>query len=58
MMYVYGCTRRGVSTVVLRDANDYMLEEMDRALYNSLCVVKRMLESNTLVPAGGRPRRR
>jgi T-complex protein 1 subunit alpha len=26
---------------------------MDRALHDSLCVVKRMLESNTLVPGGG-----
>jgi T-complex protein 1 subunit alpha len=30
-----------------------MLDEMDRALHDSLCVVKRMLESNTLVPGGG-----
>ena len=30
-----------------------MLDEMDRALHDSLCVVKRMLENNTLVPGGG-----
>jgi T-complex protein 1 subunit alpha len=53
MMHVYGCKGSGASTIVLRGANDYMLDEMDRALHDSLCVVKRMLESNTLVPGGG-----
>jgi len=38
---------------VLRGANEYMLDEMDRALHDSLCCVKRMLESNTLVAGGG-----
>lgn len=41
------------STIILRGANEYMLDEMDRALHDALCVVKRMLESNTLVPGGG-----
>ena len=53
MLYVHGCKGHGASTVVLRGANEYMLNEMDRALHDSLCVVKRMLESNTLVPGGG-----
>lgn len=53
MMHVYGCRGGGASTIVLRGANEYMLDEMDRALHDSLCVVKRMLESNTLVPGGG-----
>ncbi|GAB5032623.1 t-complex protein alpha subunit [Nannochloropsis oceanica] len=41
------------ATIVLRGANDYMLDEMDRALHDSLMVVKRMLESNSLVAGGG-----
>ena len=53
MLHVYGCHGKGASTIVLRGANDYMLDEMERALHDSLCVVKRMLESNTLVPGGG-----
>jgi T-complex protein 1 subunit alpha len=52
MLHVLGC-QGGASTIVLRGANEYMLDEMDRALHDSLCVVKRMLESNTLVPGGG-----
>jgi T-complex protein 1 subunit alpha len=53
MLYAYGCQGSGASTIVLRGANEYMLDEMDRALHDSLCVVKRMLESNTLLPGGG-----
>ena len=41
------------ATIVLRGANDYMLDEMDRALHDSLMVIKRMLESNSLVAGGG-----
>jgi len=52
LMYFENC-KGGASTIVLRGANEYMLDEMDRALHDSLCVVKRMLESNTLVAGGG-----
>lgn len=30
-----------------------MLDEMDRALHDSLCVIKRVLESNSVVAGGG-----
>ena len=30
-----------------------MLDEMDRALHDSLCVIKRIMESNSLVAGGG-----
>ena len=53
MMYFMGCKGHGASTIVLRGANEYMLDEMDRALHDSLCVVKRILESNSLVAGGG-----
>lgn len=53
MLHMYGCQGSGASTIVLRGANEYMLDEMDRAVHDSLCVVKRMLESSTLVPGGG-----
>lgn len=29
------------------------MDEMDRALHDSLCVIKRMIESNSLVAGGG-----
>lgn len=34
--------------MILRGANDYMLDEMDRALHDALSIVKRTLESNTV----------
>ena len=37
------------TTVILRGANEYMLDEMDRSFHDTLCVLKRILESNTLV---------
>jgi T-complex protein 1 subunit alpha len=33
--------------------SDYMLDEMERALHDSLCVIKRTLESGKVVPGGG-----
>ena len=51
------CTLKGKTkaacTIVLRGANEFMLDEMDRSVHDSLCVVKLMLESNTLTVGGG-----
>lgn len=32
---------------------DYLLDEMERALHDSLCAIKRTLESGSVVPGGG-----
>jgi T-complex protein 1 subunit alpha len=40
-------------SIVLRGANEFLLDEMDRALHDSLCVVQRALESKALVAGGG-----
>lgn len=53
LIYIKGCKTRQSTTVVLRGANENMLDEMDRSLHDSLMVVKRMLESNQLVAGGG-----
>ena len=52
-MYFRGCKEARACTIVLRGANEFMLDEMDRALHDSICVVKRILESNSLVAGGG-----
>jgi T-complex protein 1 subunit alpha len=39
--------------VLLRGANDHMLDEMDRSLHDAFCIVKRVLESGRVVPGGG-----
>jgi chaperonin GroEL (HSP60 family) len=41
------------SSIILRGANDYMLDEMERALHDSLSIIKRTLESGTVLPGGG-----
>lgn len=44
---------RTSASVILRGANDVMLDEMERSLHDALCVVKRVLESKKLVVGGG-----
>lgn len=53
LMYIKGTKGSGAATIVMRGANELMLDEMDRAMHDALMVVKRMLESNTLVTGGG-----
>jgi T-complex protein 1 subunit alpha len=43
----------GVASILLRGANDTLLDEMERAMHDALCVIKRTLESNTVVAGGG-----
>ena len=50
---VKGTKNENSASIILRGANDYMLDEMERSLHDSLCVVKRTLESNSVVPGGG-----
>jgi T-complex protein 1 subunit alpha len=45
--------RAASASIVLRGANDLMLEEMERSMHDALCVVKRTLESGAVVPGGG-----
>lgn len=53
ILVVGGPKAKSSSSIVLRGANDFMLDEMERSLHDSLCVVKRVLESQTAVPGGG-----
>jgi T-complex protein 1 subunit alpha len=41
------------ATIVVRGANEFFLDEIERSIHDSLCVVKRVLESNSLVAGGG-----
>uniref|UniRef100_A0A8C5MB54 T-complex protein 1 subunit alpha n=1 Tax=Leptobrachium leishanense TaxID=445787 RepID=A0A8C5MB54_9ANUR len=43
---------RTCASLVLRGANDYMCDEMERSVHDALCVVKRVLESKSVVPGG------
>jgi T-complex protein 1 subunit alpha len=53
LLYFRGCKSGAACTVVLRGANEFMLDEMDRSLHDCLCVIKRMIESNSIVAGGG-----
>ena len=53
MLYANSCQGGGASKIVLRSANEYILDKIDCALHDALCVIKRMLEFNALMPGGG-----
>ncbi|KAL4428049.1 hypothetical protein ABPG75_002138 [Micractinium tetrahymenae] len=53
MLMIRGPKNTRAVTVLLRGANDYLLDEMDRSLHDAFCIVKRVLESGEVVPGGG-----
>ncbi|GMP42807.1 hypothetical protein CsSME_00012417 [Camellia sinensis var. sinensis] len=53
VIMIKGTKNSSAVSLILRGANDYMLDEMERALHDSLCIIKRTLESNTVVAGGG-----
>ncbi|CAN1248787.1 T-complex protein 1 subunit alpha [Linum perenne] len=53
VVMIKGTKNTSAVSLILRGANDYMLDEMERALHDALSIVKRTLESNTVVAGGG-----
>ncbi|XP_021907913.1 T-complex protein 1 subunit alpha [Carica papaya] len=53
VIMIKGTRTTSAVSLILRGANDYMLDEMERALHDALSIVKRTLESNTVVAGGG-----
>ncbi|XP_042055879.1 T-complex protein 1 subunit alpha-like isoform X1 [Salvia splendens] len=47
VIMIKGTKTSSAVSLILRGANDFMLDEMDRALHDAICIVKRTLESNT-----------
>merc|ERR1719181_1693841 len=52
-VFIKGCSKSKAATILLRGANEFMLEEADRSVHDALCAVSRTLESNSVVPGGG-----
>jgi len=52
-IFVKGCAATKACTILLRGANEFMLEEAERSVHDALCAVGRTLESNSVVPGGG-----
>lgn len=53
LIIVKGCHAHKSSSILLRGANDFMLDEMERSVHDALCSLKRVKESNKVVPGGG-----
>merc|ERR1719498_860657 len=52
-IFIKGAKQTKAATILLRGANEFMLEEADRSVHDALCAVSRTLESNSVVPGGG-----
>src|SRR3569833_2794621 len=50
---VKGTKVHSSAAIILRGPNDFQLDEMERSVHDSLCAVKRTLESGSIVPGGG-----
>ncbi|KAK9422817.1 putative T-complex protein 1 subunit alpha [Seiridium unicorne] len=50
---VKGTKTHSSASIVLRGPNEFTLDEMERSVHDSLCAVKRTLESGKVVPGGG-----
>jgi len=53
LIIIRGCKQSKTASLILRGANTFMLEEMERSLHDSLSIVKRTLESKQIVAGGG-----
>lgn len=52
-MFFEGMSQTRAQTIIVRGANEFFLDEVERSLHDSLCVIKRVLESNSVVAGGG-----
>ena len=50
---LYSTKGRTSASVILRGASDFMCDEMECSLHDALCMVKRVLESKSVVPGRG-----
>jgi T-complex protein 1 subunit alpha len=53
LIIIRGTKHAQASSIILRGANSYLLDEMERSVHDVLSTIKRVLESGTVVPGGG-----
>merc|ERR1719336_2075253 len=53
LIIIKGTKAKPAASIILRGPNDIYVDEMDRSVHDSLCAVKRVIESKTVVPGGG-----
>lgn len=51
--FLEGMEQTRAQTIIIRGANDFFVDEIERSLHDSLCVIKRVLESKSVVAGGG-----
>jgi len=52
-IFIQGCKVSRATTILLRGATEFQLDEMERSMHDSLCAVSKALEFNSCVPGGG-----
>merc|ERR1712083_1174834 len=53
LILIKGTKQRTAASIILRGPNDFYCDEMERSVHDSLCVVKRVMESKSVVVGGG-----
>lgn len=53
LIFIRNPKARTAASVIVRGANDFMCDEVERSLHDALCAVKRVIESKNLVTGGG-----
>ncbi|KRZ12377.1 T-complex protein 1 subunit alpha, partial [Trichinella zimbabwensis] len=53
LILIKGPKARTSSSIILRGANEFMLDEMERSVHDALCALKRVMESGKVVVGGG-----
>lgn len=53
LILIKGPKARSAASIILRGPNDFYCDEMERSVHDSLCVVKRVMESTNVVVGGG-----
>jgi len=53
LIFIKNPKARTAASVIVRGANDFMCDEVERSLHDALCAVKRVIESKNLVAGGG-----
>ena len=52
-VFFKGLKNERVASIIVRGANEMMCDEIERSIHDALCVVKRTLESGSVVAGGG-----
>lgn len=52
LIFINGLKKR-MASIVLRGANENLLDEMERSVHDALCSLKKAMESRTIVAGGG-----